>query len=308
MIAGPELTDDRTAVLDLLASQADLLEKDLVLLEHDLELGSRFVLDGLLRDGAGRPVLLFVTGASDEPDLTSRILDCEAWVRDNSFLLRRHLGRAGIHWDQAPRCVVVGHEVHHACVRKIRALSGIEIDVFELRMLRVAGRTFWAGVRCPGSPVADGRSGPGPERIWIDDPGLRALWDAMLDAVGRIDRRLFFEGDRYREDAIWNGHSLATFRAAEGLIRVDVAGDARGELLVHDDRSMRSAVDAVLRKYLHVRAAAAVEPGPRTVDAVHAGPPVHELPAGRAVPGAVGEGLRMEADPPGFKPHVLRSS
>src|SRR5437868_830692 len=106
MIAGPITPRNRMGALDLVRQRAGVLERGLSFLHENLELGatlgSSCVVDALLRDAVGTPVLVFAPDDEDTRELPGRILEAECWYRRHGQALQHALPDVDLATNQAP--------------------------------------------------------------------------------------------------------------------------------------------------------------------------------------------------------------
>ena len=259
MIAGPELFQDRTHILELLLHHPDVVERDLVLIERDVELGGRLLLDGLMRDASGRATLLFVVGRGEQAEFPARVVESVLWVRDNLSVLRRYLGDSGIRWEIPCRCLILCQEGDPALMRRLETLAGIDLDLMELRSIRLRNQNCWAAV--PRFSLGDGAAAVA-RAVQGNQPAvsaeMRSLWTSLLDRLARIDRDLMLDTDRYSAEVSWRGARLARLRLRPAEVAVELLhtdGSLDGDLaMVKDERGAASLLDRVLRRFLVLQA------------------------------------------------------
>jgi hypothetical protein len=220
MIAGPEFTQDKRRLLDLLLQQPDLVERDLDVVETGVEFGPALRMDAVLRDAIGRPTLLFLLDHGEVSSLPGWLLDAQLWIAENQHLLRRFLGAHGIRWDLAPRFLVLAFEIGSPLLDRLAYLAGIDVDAYELRSLRIGDEVRWAAVPRAGAGlqfsagvalVKDGAGALPSERT-------RALQEQLVQGIQGIDPEIVWCGSRYGQEATWRDQRLVHLRAsARGL-------------------------------------------------------------------------------------------
>jgi hypothetical protein len=260
MIQGPVLPLSRTGLWRLVRERPELLERGLRLCVEDLELGTAGlgVVDGLLRDAGGAPVLVLATDDRDGT-LVARVLAAHEFWHRNLGSMARALPEANLR-DSAPcRLLVLGSGIAPSTLaalerQRLDGLEIVEIEAFHVgEQERLCVRRHRPTGGCP------------PFDAGIDDTA-RALLTALAELLPRLDPRIQVAGDRFARWASHEGRQLCEFWFADQRVHAALSGEPPRELRSSAD--VRTFVDQVARRHLATIAvaggaprAAASEPG-----------------------------------------------
>lgn len=245
MIRGPVLTLSRDGLWRLVRQRTGLLERGLRIVAEQLELGAGDVapVDGLARDAAGNPVLLFVAEERDAT-LPARVLSAHAFWQRNHKGLARALPEADLQDASRCRLCVVGPQLGDEVAQALRRLQLADLEIAEVDVFRVAGQdrvvVHWA--------LGHDSDRAGDPAVPVRERDLLAAFDQF---VHRLDPAIRVDGDRFSRRAAFDGHVLGECWFEAGAVHVTANGGAPQRI----DRlaDLRQVVDALARRYLQLQ-------------------------------------------------------
>jgi hypothetical protein len=261
MIRGPVLPLAREGLWQLVRAQPELIERGLRLVCEDLELGTGELglVDGLLRDAAGNPVLLMITDDADKA-LIARVAGVHAFCKRNAGGLARAIPEARLRLDGACRLLVVTASMGQEASDLLRRLGIERLEVVEIERFHVGEqerlivRTGRAGAATGAPPLDDAIDARSGDTL--------AAVTAMLR---RLDPRIAVDGDRYSRRATHEGRLLCEYWFADELVRGVLPAEDQRVLSGTDDA--RAFVDRVARRYLSMAGERAPKSKPDDVPA-----------------------------------------
>jgi len=261
MKVGAMPVTQRATLKSLLTQDPGLLERGLVLIDEELEIGGARV-DLLCADPARRPVLVYLVGGPlEEQEVPVRVLDGDATFRRHSAVLRRLLRGAPVDWELPPRGLVVGEELSRRTLERFEAFSALEVDLLELRSVRIRGEQRWAAVPVGGEAARAHLLPADALPPSLEDPLARNLWDGVLDRILKLDPGLEVVADRFHREILCGEHCLAILESGGTSFRVIIpaAGGAQESdppsqaIPVNSEAEADLAVDLAIRRFLALR-------------------------------------------------------
>ena len=251
MIRGPILPQLRESLWALVSTRLDLVERGLELIVEGLDCsGGQFgLVEGLARDAGGAPVLVLLAVDGDAL-LTARVLAAADFLHRLGDALVAAVPEANLCPGAVGRVLVVGAEAASAALDPLGRLSVPGLQVCRLEPFRIAGcERFAVRVLRPagdGASSSDGACSASPP--FVVPAAQRDMWTAVQDLCARIDPGVRFDGDRYWRRISWQGRPLAELRLVDGMLRAEVAGGPRCDLVVAAD--VRTFGDQLLRRFV----------------------------------------------------------
>jgi hypothetical protein len=245
MISGPAHPLTRDGIWHLLRERTDLFERGLRIVVEDLDFtGASGVGDGLARDAAGAPVLVFVAADGDHT-LLPRVLTGHAFVVRNGAALARALPEAEVRFSTQVRVFVIGPEFSQATVEALQRLGIDDLEILVVETFRLGGQErFVVRSQIPGRQPrrADGAlpTAVGP------------TFDALADLLQKIDPAIRVDGDRFSRRFHVHGRLLCDFWCSEDRILAALPGTT--VRCLEDGADVRRFGDAVMRRYLDILA------------------------------------------------------
>ena len=276
MIRGPVVPLTREGLWRLLREHPDLVEHGLQVVAEDLELGTGELglVDGLLRDASGAPVLALVTDERDAA-LVARVIAAHAFWQRNVLAIGRAMPEARLRAGAPCRLLVVASELAPGTAESLARLGIERLELVELERFHVGDQErMVVRTRCPGVRAAP------PDGVPALDAAVRAGDRAIIDAVTsmllRLDPRIRIDGDRFTRRALHEGRLLCWCWSADDLVLSALPGEEPRTLEGVDDA--RAFVDRVARHHLEatgdrsVFAARGAEPAAAPLDGPSAAP------------------------------------
>jgi len=276
MIRGPVLPLAREGLWQLVREQPERLERGLIVVCEDLELGTGELglVDGLLRDAAGNPVLVMVTDDADAA-LLARVAAVHAFWQRNAAGMVRAIPEARLRDGAVCRLWIVTAGLPRATGELLARLGVDRLEIVELERFHIGDQErLVVRTSRPAQVEALGaRSAEFDDSIGATARETLASVSALL---ARLDPRIRFEGDRFSRRATHEGRALCDYWFADDLVRGVLPAEEPCVLSSADD--VRGFVDRVARRYLAIAgersakdAAAAAAPGSAIEPAVGAG-------------------------------------
>ncbi|MBJ76916.1 MAG: hypothetical protein CMJ98_07860 [Planctomycetes bacterium] len=244
----------------------------LEIVDRDLQLGGKLVVDLVGFDGAGRTILtLLVNG--DEDSLALQALDTLAWVNTYQDLLASHLGQSGQSAAESPLVVLIA-------------------DTFEPRQVERMGPLIPASIallqRC--RLESERSSGMYLQAIVVEAPEAEDTQEMFLTSLAEIPqqwaRDLIERFDRMDGDVEcrasgellgwrYRGLPLCSVRPTEGGLEGQISG-SETETIITEEGHLETFVDEVLKLYLEAfEQAGADDPDLPRVELRPTGPQPH---------------------------------
>ena len=256
MISGPTIPRTADGVRDLIQRHLGVAERGLSLVVEDLDLGHGCEVEGLARDAAGAPVLVFGSVPANARSLSMRVLNALAWFRSHGRFLVSEYKDHGLDPAAPVRLLVLGLDFLADTVRDLQSLALEGLQVHQFCSFTVGGE-LRVGVTqlLGGEGQAEAQAGaPEQESTMFQvpsgmPPGPGADRCArFLDLVQRMDPRLTASGDRFSRQINLGGSHLAELYVADHTPRVRVHGDGVYTLDSTDD--CLAVVDRLVRQLL----------------------------------------------------------
>ena len=244
----------------------------LEIVDRDLQLGGKLVVDLVGFDGAGRTILtLLVNG--DEDSLALQALDTLAWVNTYQDLLASHLGQSGQPAAESPLVVLIADTFEPRQVERMGPLIPASIALLQrcrLESERSSGMYLQAIVA------------ETPEAEDIQEMFLTSLAEIpqqwARDLIERFDR---MDGDvecRASGEVLgwrYRGLPLCSVRPTEGGLECQISG-SETETIISEEGHLETFVDEVLKLYLEAfEQAGADDPDLPRVELRPTGPQPH---------------------------------
>jgi len=256
MISGPTIPRTADGVRDLIQRHLSVAERGLSLVAEDLELGHGCEVEGLARDAAGAPVLVFGAVPANGRTLSMRVLNAHAWFRSHGRFLVTEYADHGLDPAARVRLLVLGLDFLADTVRDLESLALEGLQVHQFCSFTVGGE-LRVGVTqiLGGEDQAEAAAGVAELRSTMFDvpsgmpPGPGADRCArFLDLVRRMDPRVTACGDRFSRQISLGGSRLAELYVADRTPEVRVPGDGVYSLDSLDDCLV--VVDRLVRQLL----------------------------------------------------------
>ncbi|MEC7583465.1 MAG: hypothetical protein VYE77_04045 [Planctomycetota bacterium] len=266
MIRSPVRPMARDGLWQLVCQQSSVFERGLRVVAEDLDLGTGDLgnVDGLLRDAAGRAVLVFVAD-EHEIALPARVFAAYSFWQRNRESLPRAIPEADLRGPLSCRVLVIGSRLYpelvQALVRlRIETLAAIEVESFQVSGLdRLAIRNVLVAggpARDPDAAVEElDEFGDVPQALnssldeEIDD-GSRQIFADLTQVLTRLDPGVQIEGDRFSRRAVFRGGALCEFWYVDGHMSGTVPG--RDLTLLREGVDVRAFGDQIMRRYLEL--------------------------------------------------------
>ncbi len=271
MSMGPMPVSKRTTLAELVVKDPGLLERGLVLVESEIEIGP-VRLDLLCADPGRRPVLVYLAGSPvEEQEIPLRVLDGDAAFRRHAPVLRKLFPGKGVDWDLPPRSLVVAEELSRRTMERFQAMTALEVDLLEMRSIRVKGELLWAAVPVGGEAALKSLLPPEEAPEALEDPRSRGLWNRVLERILKLDEGLEVLADKFYREISAHGVSLATLESGSRNFKVIVPrtnGSLESDkpplvVRVEGEEEADRAVDLVIRRYLAIQEKLGASPRPR---------------------------------------------
>lgn len=261
MSMGPMPVSKRATLAELVVKDPGLLERGLVLVESEIEIGS-VRMDLLCVDPGKRPVLVYLVGSPvEEQDAPLRVLDGDGAFRRHAQVLRKLFPGKAVDWDLPPRSLVVAEELSRRTLERFQAMSALEVDLLEMRSIRVRGELLWAAVPVGGEAALKSLLPPEEAPEALEDPQSRGLWNRVLDRILKLDAGLEVLADKFYREISADGISLAVLESGSRNFKVIVPrtnGSLESDkpplvVQVDGEEEADRAVDLVIRRYLAIQ-------------------------------------------------------
>ncbi len=246
-------------LVNLLKEDIEILERGLCLVEEEIEIGP-VKIDFLCVDPLKRPVLVYLVGGpAEEQECALRVMDGDSAFRKHLPFFKALFPGWGFNWNLPPRSIVVAEELSKRSLERFNALSSIDIDLFEIRDIKIKGEKVWSAVPVGGNAVKEALMPPDEVPETLEDPVSRELWVDVIQRVLKLDPDLEVIADKYSREITTKGISLAMMESGVQYFKVitprkdgreEVAFD---EIEVKDEESADRAVDMVIRRYLEIK-------------------------------------------------------
>lgn len=261
MIAGPTPPHPRVVLKSLLYGHTDgapgtagpeVLEAGLEVREEGLRVGDDLRVDFLARDAAGCPTLILTVDAEDEAWAPLRLLDIDIWFQDNAFLLERGLARAEderrpLRWSQGHRMFVVTLDVSPSFYRRLQGMTGLDLEVRELRSVFLRGETLWFLQEVQPWACANAGLPTAPEGL--EDPVLGDLTERLLLRLQNIAPDLQSFGDRFSREVRLDGRRVLRLEVRDRRLLARVL-DRESPMEVRSQDDVDRVLDSLLRVLL----------------------------------------------------------
>ncbi len=259
MIRGPLLPIARDGLWRLVRQRAGLFERGLRVIAEQIELGDSSLppVDGLLRDAAGSPVLLFATDDRDTT-LPARVLAAHGFWQRNAAGMARALPEADFRRTDSCRLLVVGVRLRPETVVVLQRLQVSGLEVVEVDTFRLGGQERLV-VRALHGQVGAAEEAAVEESLPLPH---RALIGAFESLLRKLDARIRIDMDRFSRRATLEGHLLAECWFADAAVHGMVPGAPQRR--IEDPLAMRGLVDLAARRYLDLQGGAAPAQEART--------------------------------------------
>lgn len=256
----PREAAESSVAHDPSASPCALLEHGLVPIAKELVLDDGVQIDLLARDASQAPVAVLAFDPADEDTALERVVDLDCWYEHGRELLRQALAllapagtSPSLRLDAPLRVFVVTREPSPMLLARLRRLPGVDLQVFELRTLRVAGlrRTMLLGV-----PPWDGgvRTRLAQELpMGLADDTQRGCYEALVQRLALLPGELEIVGDRYWRLLRSGGRDVLELQVQAGVLWAALARAAGGDgrpLSLRGRSDVDLLVDLVLRQVL----------------------------------------------------------
>jgi hypothetical protein len=256
MMRSPIVLGARDAFWQQIVGKLDGIEHGLrlVLESLDCSQGQFGVVDGLLRDAAGAPVLLLLA-ADGDPLLVARTMAAVDFLHRLGDALGAAVPEGQFTVGARGRVLVLATDAAH--LRPIARLALPSLHLCQLEAFRLAGQERFA-VRwlAGGVDAADAVSpaplpaAPATDEAFAVPAARQPLWRALQDVAQRVDPNVRLDGDRYWRRLTWQGRLLGEFHALDGALLAKVGDGTWRDVALAND--VRSVADALLRRFLTV--------------------------------------------------------
>ncbi|MGE3175670.1 MAG: hypothetical protein AB7O97_23810 [Planctomycetota bacterium] len=251
MIRGPVVPLQRDGLWRLLSQRPELFERGLRVVAEGLDLGTEGLglVDGLLRDAGGSPVLVFASGERDAA-LPARVVAAHAFWRRNAAGMPRALPEADLREPERCRLLVLGTGLSAATIDTLRRLRLDELEVVEVDTFQVGGQERLVVRPVLGAPPAAGGRAQSPQPPIDAAVGSeeRARFRAFDDFARTLDPKIRVEGDRFSRRASFEGRPLGECWFADDLVLGAPHGGTPRPIA--SDADLRVLGDQIARRYL----------------------------------------------------------
>lgn len=247
MIWGPVFPLTRDSVWNLVRSEPVRIERGLRFVVESLDLGTGDlgVVDGLMRDAVGNPVLVFVSDAND-CTLIGRVVAAHAFWRRNHRGLARAIPEAQLRDASACRVLVVSAALPHDIGEMLGRLGIERLEILEIERFHI-GKQDRLVLRNRKHEAAP----PQAELEQLESaiaPASRKLLTTLSTLLGRLGPRIRIDGDRFSRHATSDGQVLCECWYADDAVHASMPDAQPVEIGSVDDA--RAFVDLVARRHL----------------------------------------------------------
>lgn len=272
MIRSPVRPMARDGLWQLICQQSSVFERGLRVVAENLDLGTGDLgnVDGLLRDAAGRAVLVFVAD-EHEIALPARVFAAYSFWQRNRDSLPRAIPEAELRGPLDCRLLVIGSRLYPELVEALLRLAIDGLDAIEVESFQVSGLDRLTirnvlvdgGVAAERSPAGDGlgefeevgedAAGAVPTALNLSldeaiEGGARQIFFELAQVLTRLDSQVHVEGDRFSRRAVFRGGALCEYWYADDRVSGSVPGC--DPTLLCDSADVRTFGDKVMRRYL----------------------------------------------------------
>lgn len=247
MIWGPVFPLTRDSVWNLVRSEPARIERGLRFVVESLDLGTGDlgVVDGLMRDAVGNPVLVFVSDAND-CTLIGRVVAAHSFWRRNHRGLARAIPEAQLRDASACRVLVVSAALQHDIGEMLSRLGIERLEILEIERFHI-GKQDRLVMRNRKHDAASSQAELEQLEAAIA-PASRKLLTTMSTLLGRLGPRIRIDGDRFSRHATSDGQVLCECWFADEAVHACMPDAQPVEISTVDDA--RAFVDLVARRHL----------------------------------------------------------
>lgn len=240
----------RDSLWELVSKRLDRIESGLELVLESFECGDPAlgVVEGVARDAAGGPVLVFLAIEGDSL-LTARALAAERFLERVGAALPEAMPEANFSHGRRGRLLVVGTEGSASLLEQLCELPLRGLDACSLEPFRVGGEERLAvrwlsrgGVRPRGDDAA---AAEGPD--FCAPRAHTDVWAELKRLCRNIDPDVVVAGDRFSRRITWSGYLLGEVQTSDGVV---LGRSATGLVLrLQGPRDVRRFGDQLLRAF-----------------------------------------------------------
>ena len=222
-----------------------MLFRSFVVESLDLGTGELGVVDGLMRDAVGNPVLVFVSDANDST-LVARVLAAHAFWRRNHRGLARAIPEAQLRDPSACRILVISAGLPTEVGEMLGRLGIERLEILEMERFHI-GKQDRLVIRNRKQEAVT----PQAELEQLESaiaPASRKLLTTLSTLLGRLGPRIRIDGDRFSRQATSDGQLLCECWFADDAVHASMPDAKPVEIGSVDDA--RAFVDLVARRHL----------------------------------------------------------
>ena len=263
MISGPIVPTNGEGLLALLQSDPARIETGLRLVATGLELDGGLVVDALGCDALGHPVVIVLAEEGDATthrelpahpgevataDVLVRVVTLHRWFVRYARYLSGLIPGVAFPAGANVRILVLGVRVDAAVVAGIRGLALPDVQLLQVDVFRIAGRTCFGVDELTSGDRVDERFGL-PAAFLIDDRH-GSIATLLLDLLRKLDSTLEVRGDRYGRRFYCRGTFLAELRMQQQGLTIRLGEGSARPLTTQAD--VAAWFDRVARRYIEI--------------------------------------------------------